>query len=458
MDQLEMDGGFDGDVHNEEYFYIHGNDVYSTQSLLASLGVKQEKSVYKNSSNDFVRWPFSAGEFFEAVSSAPLEGSDLEALLQEGDKIELEKINSEIKGYKDSASTVENQDRIKELRARKKELLSKAAVRAGSSDVSIYYKTFVQINDSKMVEEKLPQFKDVRWPYKEQMPYFAAGLEDFAAAVARGEPTAITGGPCFFGEHEVDMVWTLKDGSKKVYDFTTRRRSAGDKISLEAEFTKQNAREVLDVSFESHKSLLTTEEYDSVLYLFELAHATNSALTLPIVDASYQKYLDAMLEPLSIELRVRARKNFRKMAKPIIDMYRELFEFFKQKYPDVKCEIMTGEDRELLPLYYRKREEYIEKPSTKRIISGIKEKIESVKDYITLPALPFYFWGIKNILEVDYLGETDSFWKCRKMHKGVMNLSALLYPIKMSADGWRTIFSTELQYKEYIERKDYGKR
>ncbi len=84
MDQFEMDGGFDGGVHNEEYFYIHGNDVYSTQSLLASLGVKQEKSVYKNSSNDFVRWPFSAGEFFGAVSSARLEGSDLEALLQEG--------------------------------------------------------------------------------------------------------------------------------------------------------------------------------------------------------------------------------------------------------------------------------------------------------------------------------------------------------------------------------------
>ena len=65
---------------------------------------------------------------------------------------------------------------------------------------------------------------------------------------------------------------------------------------------------------------------------------------------------------------------------------------------------------------------------------------------------------MKNILEVDYLGETDSFWKCRKMHKGAMNLSALLYPIKMSADGWRTIFSTELQYKEYVKREDYGKR
>ena len=362
MAEIEETEGDEGREHNEEYFYVHGKDVYSTQSLLAQLGVKQEDTVYKNSSNDFVRWPFSAADFFEAVSSAPLEQAELEALLQGDDKAAVEKINAEIKGYKDSGNTVANQDRIKELRAQKKELLSKAALKAGGSDVSLVYKTFVEINDSKMVEQKLPQFKEVRWPYKEQMPYFAAGLEEFAAAIARGEETAITGGPCFFGEHEVDMIWTLKDGSKKVYDFTTRRRSAEDKISLEAEFTKQNARDVIDVTFASHKTLLTIEEYDSVLYLFELAQATKSALTLPIVDASYQKYLDSMLEPLSIELRVRARKQFRQVAKPIIKMYKELFEFFKKKYPGVKCEIMSGEDRDLLATYYRKRSQYIEKP------------------------------------------------------------------------------------------------
>lgn len=445
--------------HNEEYFYVHGKDVYSTQSLLASLGIKQEDTIYKNSSNDFIRWPFSAADFFEAVSDKAPDVAELESSLQGDDKVQVEKINAEIKGYKDSGNTVANQDRIKELRAQKKELLAKAALKADGAKISLVYKTFVQINDSVMVQKKLPQFKDVRWPYKDQMPYFTAGLEDFAAAVARGEPTAITGGPCFFGEHEVDMIFTLRDGSQKVYDFTTRRRNVGDKVSLEAEYTKENADEVVDVSFVSHKKLLTTEEYDSILYLFELAQATKSALTLPIVDGSYLKYLDAMIEPLSIEVRVRARKRFRDIARPIIQMYRELFETLKEKYPDVKQTfMMSGEDKDLLEIFYSKREPYVEKPSTRRIISGIKEKIDSVKDYITLPALPFYFMGIKNVLEVDYIGETDSFWKCRKMHKGEMNLSALLYPIKISADGWRSIFSTELQYKEYIERKDYGKR
>ena len=444
--------------HNEEYFYLHGKDVYSAQSLLASFGVRQEDTIYKDSSNDFVRWPFSAADFFEVASDAPLDAKEVEELLQGEDKKRVQEINDEIKAYKDSRDTVANQDRIKELRSMKKDLLAKAALSAPGSKKFLLYKTFMQINDSKMVEEKLPQFKGVSWPFRDQMPYFVAGLEDFAAAIERGEPTAITGGPCFFGEHEVDMIWSMKNGEKKVYDFTTRRRSANDRVSQEAEFTKQNAEDVVDVSFESHKTLLTTEEYDSVLYLFELAKATGSCLTLPIVDSSYEKYLDAMLEPLPETIRKNAHERFRAVANPIIKMYKELFEALKEKYPEVKCAIMSGEDKELLDLYWQKRAPYVEKPATRRIISGIQEKIESVKDYITLPALPFYFWGVKNILEVDYLGETDSFWKCRKMHKGAMNLSALLYPIKMSADGWRTIFSTELQYKEYVKREDYGKR
>ena len=445
-------------MHGEEYTYIHGNDVYSIQSLLAAFSIKQENTIYKDTPNDVVRWPFSASNFFETVSTGDIPLNEAEQFLEGDDKREAEKINAEIKNYKDTGTTIANQDRIKTLRTQKKELISKAMLRRGSAPVALVYKTFMEINDSAAVEKKFPQFKHTAWPYRSQMPYFTAGLEDFAQAVSRGEETAITGGPCFFGEYEVDMIWTLKDGSQRIFDFTTRRKNSGELVSQEAEFTKKNAEAVADVSFQSHKTLLTTEEYDSILYLFELAQATNSCLTIPIVDASYEKYLDAMLAPLSEEIRTRAHIRFREIARPIIALYRELFEALKKKYPGIKCAMMTGEDTELLNLYYEKRTPFVEKPSSRRIISGIKEKIESVKDYITLPALPFYLWGIKNVLEVDYLGETDSFWKCRKMHKGQMNLSALLYPIKISADGWRSIFSTELKYKEYIAKEAYGTR
>lgn len=442
---------------NQEYFYLKNKDIYSTQSLLASFSASLEDSIYADSSNDFLRWPFNAADFFELQNSQS-SGNEAASGFSESAQKELEEINLEIKSYKFAGTTIENQERIKKLRVKKKALMAESASPDFLPKKSIIYKTFVEINDHKMVEKKLPHFKNTKWPFREQMPYFVSGLEDFEAAIERGEPTAITGGPCFFGEYEVDMVFTMKDGSEKVYDFTTRRRTATDRVSQEAEFTKKNAGEVLDVSFRNHKKLLDTEEYDSILYLFELAKATGSALTIPTVDFAYEKYLDAMIESLPEQIQKNARARFREVADSIIEMYDRLFEFFKARYPEVKCAMMSSKNKDLLELYYSKRRPFVDKTATRRIISGIQEKIESVKDYITLPALPYYFWGIKNVLEVDYLGETDSFWKCRKMHKGEMKLSALLYPIKISADGWRTLFSTERQYKEYIKEEDYGKR
>ena len=442
---------------DQEYFYLKNKDIYSTQSLLATLGTELDDTIYAGSSNDFLRWPFNAADFFELQTSKTLE-NESNAEVPDTAKKELEEINLEIKSYKFAGTTIENQERIKKLRAKKKVLMAQLESSDSVEKKSIIYKTFVEINDHKMVEKKLPQFKDTKWPFRDQMPYFVSGLEDFCAAIERGDPTAITGGPCFFGEYEVDMVFTMKDGTEKVYDFTTRRRTATDRVSQEAEFTKKNAAEVVDVFFRNHKTLLDTEEYDSILYLFELAKATGSALTIPTVDFAYEKYLDAMIESLPEQIRLNAKARFREVADSIIEMYDRLFEFFKAKYPEVKCAMMSSKNKDLLELYYSKRQPFVEKTATRRIISGIQEKIESVKDYITLPALPYYFWGIKHVLEVDYLGETDSFWKCRKMHKGEMKLSALLYPIRISADGWRTLFSTERKYKEYIKEEDYGKR
>ena len=445
-------------THNDEYYTEHGKDVYSIQSLLARLGVLQADTIYKDSANDVVRWPFCASDFFKVFADEQKQGKDAELLLQGADKAALEKINAEIKSYKAAGETILHKDRIKELRVQKKALLSKALAQAGGIKYSLMYRSVVEINDSGMVERKLPYFKHTAWQFRDQMPYFTAGLEPFAQAVARGEPTAITGGPCFFSEYEVDMVWTLKDGSQKVYDFITGRRDKNDSACSAAEFLRQNAADVSDVSFVSRKAQLTTNEYDSILYLFELAKATNSCLTVPIPDFSYEKQLAAIVSPLPAPIQEKAVAGFRTVARPIIALYRELFDFFKESYHGVRCVMISADDTDALEQYYEKRKPFVEKPAVLERITGVKEKFESVKDYITLPALPFYLWGVKNVLEVDYLGETDSFRKCREMHKGTLNLSALLYPIQISADGWRTLFSTEMQYKHYIARNEYGTR
>ena len=67
-----------------------------------------------------------------------------------------------------------------------------------------------------------------------------------------------------------------------------------------------------------------------------------------------------------------------------------------------------------------------------------------------MPALPFYLLGIKDILEIDSVDETDSYRKCARAHKGIFNLSCILYPEKLSADGRNTVYHAEQEYKDYL--------
>ena len=67
-----------------------------------------------------------------------------------------------------------------------------------------------------------------------------------------------------------------------------------------------------------------------------------------------------------------------------------------------------------------------------------------------MPALPFYLLGIRDILEIDSVDETDSFRKCGKAHKGTINLSCILYPEKLSSDGKNTVYHANQEFKEYL--------
>ena len=73
-----------------------------------------------------------------------------------------------------------------------------------------------------------------------------------------------------------------------------------------------------------------------------------------------------------------------------------------------------------------------------------------IQDYITMPALPYYLWGITDIIQIDSLDETDSYRKCAKLHKGVLKLYGMLYPERLSGDGENTIFYAPMEYKEYL--------
>ena len=118
-------------------------------------------------------------------------------------------------------------------------------------------------------------------------------------------------------------------------------------------------------------------------------------------------------------------------------------------YPEIEVAVVHARDEKLCRLYYEKRAGYLT-PSTIRRLTDIPGKSDAIQDYITMPALPFYIWGITDILQMDSLDETDSYRKCAKIHKNTINLCAILYPERISKDGENTIFYAPLEYKEYL--------
>ena len=102
-----------------------------------------------------------------------------------------------------------------------------------------------------------------------------------------------------------------------------------------------------------------------------------------------------------------------------------------------------------MKLYEEKRAPFIERNKILKSLTSNDAKLESIKDYISMPALPYYIFGSENILEVNSMDETDSYRKCRKAHKSVLSLSCILFPELLSRDGENTIYCTDLEYKDY---------
>ena len=106
-------------------------------------------------------------------------------------------------------------------------------------------------------------------------------------------------------------------------------------------------------------------------------------------------------------------------------------------------------NRAALETWYEKRALYIERGKVLRHLTRSPEKIESIKDYISMPALPFYLFGAENILEVNSVDETDSYRKCKKAHQKAVRMGCLLFPELLSGDGVHTLYCAPPQWKEY---------
>ena len=317
----------------------------------------------------------------------------------------------------------------------------------------IRFKNTVNISDFEGIIKKVPALSMAEFPDKEQMPYFTANLGKLQEAVKENRKVAVEGGPCLFGAHEVDVEIVLSNGASCFFDYCTGKRyGESGKYSQEnmENFIKLHIGEIDRLLFHDKKRGLTHQEYDSILCVFEAAEALKAPAVIPLPDMSYIKYLSAVLRDFPEEKREQILKDFRKVSWRISDLYIDLIHSLEKRYPDVDCVLVHERDVELCRRFFEERAPYIERNKVLRTITAMEQRLESVKDYISMPALPFYLLGIRDILEIDSMDETDSFRKCAKAHKGTINLSCILYPEKLSADGRNTVYHAEQEYKEYL--------
>ena len=303
----------------------------------------------------------------------------------------------------------------------------------------------------------LPDLRNINFRHKEFFPYYGEDLEVIEEALKNDKDNvAVEGGPCLFGEHEVDVIVKLDDGSEYLFDYSTGKKYAaieGGEYELSdldlALFVEENREHVKDISFKNYKTGLTYQEYLHVFFPFAIADALKTALVMTLPDMSYRKYLLYISKNLNDELAEKVMNEFDEILYFITDMYIDLINKLQDKFNIRKYALVHGRDEEMMKLYEEKRAPFIERNKVLKSLTNNDAKLESIKDYISMPALPYYIFGSEHILEVNSMDETDSYRKCRKAHKSVLTLSCILFPELLSSDGVNTIYCTTLEHKDY---------
>ena len=316
----------------------------------------------------------------------------------------------------------------------------------------LVYKNTVCLGSFKDLELQIPSLREVRLKWMRQMPLLIKNIDAIRRAVEQNIPIGLVGGPCLFGLYEVEIVVQHKDGRRFSYDFSSGRHydRIGQKTYEFADHVEQFNQQIENIHFINWKKGVTSQELESLEVLFEVGAVLGAKVAVVIPDISYLKYLSTVIAPLDKTVKCWALEEFRKVAHDIADLYLNRVEMFKRQYPDIEVRVLHDRDAEACEIFYSGRKSFFQNSRLIHRLTASRGKTDAVFDYISMPALPYYFWRTPQVIQIDNLDETDSYRKCRKVHKEAFSLSAILYPEKLSENGEQTIFNAPLEYKDYI--------
>jgi hypothetical protein len=166
------------------------------------------------------------------------------------------------------------------------------------------------------------------------------------------------------------------------------------------------------------------------------------------------KYIDAIASCAAPDVRASAAADFASEISAVSKLFLDAIDELRRRLRPRKLMAFHAGDEEGLKAFYDGRKPYYDKYiSAGRAAGQITSKadrFDSVTDYIFYPALPFYLWGIPNIIEVDPIGETDSLRKCASAHGNELSIFGVMYPEMLDKTASRAMSMALPEDKEYM--------
>ena len=316
------------------------------------------------------------------------------------------------------------------------------------------FKNSVDMLDFDQLKNCLPELRGIRHEGRDKFPYFVENLGMIAAALDQDrKQVAVEGGPCLFSMNEVVAEVTDRNGRTAYFDYSEGEPCGNTVQEIKDEnfavYVRKNIADIRSIHFQCYKTDLSPQEYLHLHMPFEVASALGTGLVITLPDMSYLKYLEGALEGADSGFRTDVLREFNEILCRTTEMYLHVIRDLQDQFRVGDFTILYSRNQEMLDRFYKEREPFIERNKVLKNLTGKPEKLEPLKDYISMPALPYYLHGTTRILEVNSVVEADSFRKCMRAHKGVAEFACILFPELLSGDGVNTMYFAMPEYKQY---------
>lgn len=459
--------------------------LITIRELMKRYNLVQDQTVYRWERDAVLDFPLAAGDFFEILQGME-KGRNYypvcefyTACRQEERKrgipalMEMmEENQKQAVEIKKTRRGIEKKDLLEDLSSERRQLREEIALRMKACREAVIkrygenqeelrffeYKNRVMVTSFENIVKMVPKLGGTELKELDEFPWLTTSLQELRRAVLKGEEIGIVGGPCLFGIDEVLLSVDTLEGEQELFDCSCGRNCAGDSqkqsVALE-EYLGLHRHHIKGLRVLNRKTGITRQEYISLLYVFEIAGLLGGKVVIPLPDLSYIKYMTSDAALLDEPWRRQLLAEFEAETYKITDLFLEVIDVLKKKYPGLAVTVLHSRDKELCRIFYDKREPFIRDSSYMRKLTGVNGKKDAVVDYITMLALPYYIYGTRHVVQLDSLDETDSGRKCQKIHKDEIRLHSVLYPEFISRDGKNTIYNAGIEYKDYLESEEY---